>query len=73
MVVAAVAGSAAYSQLKTQSSAVNGLPSCHFTPCLSFQVTDVPSLARPPFSMVGISAASTGTRLPSASQPASGS
>ena len=47
---AAVAGSAAYSQLKTTSSAVNGLPSCQLTPCFSFQVTDMPSAARPPFS-----------------------
>ena len=70
---AAVAGSRAYSQLNTASSAVKGLPSCHFTPCLSFQVTDLPSAARPPFCTVGISAASTGMRLPSPSQAASGS
>ena len=40
-----MAGSEAYSQLNTQSSAVNGLPSCHLTPFFSFQVTDLPSLA----------------------------
>ena len=44
-VTAAVAGSVAYSQLKTTSSAVNGFPSCHWTFFLSFQVTEVPSLA----------------------------
>ncbi len=73
MVVHALAGSAAYSQLKTQSSAVNGWPSCHLTPCLSFQITHMPFLSRPPFATVGISAASTGTRSPSGPQPASGS
>src|SRR5688572_22746402 len=66
-VTAAVAGSAAYSQLKTTSSAVNGLPSCQFTPRLSFHVTEVPSRATPPFCTLGISAASTGMRLPSGS------
>ena len=54
MVVAAVAGSFAYSQLKTTSSAVNGLPSCQVTPCFSFQVTDLPSAARVPSSRPGI-------------------
>ena len=49
VVTAAVAGSVAYSQLKTTSSAVKGFPSCHWTFRLSFQVTDVPSLATPPF------------------------
>ena len=67
------AGSDAYCQLKTTSSAVNGLPSCHCTPRLSFQVTDLPSAASPPFSRLGISAASTGKRSPSGSQRASGS
>ena len=43
--VAAVAGSLAYSQLKTTSSAVNGLPSCQLTSCFSFQITDLPSAA----------------------------
>ena len=56
----AVAGSLAYSQLKTASSAVNGLPSCQVTPCFSFHVTDLPSAAMPPFSLVGITAASLG-------------
>jgi hypothetical protein len=69
----AVAGSAAYSQLKTQSSAVKGLPSCQVTPFLSFQVTDRPSFATPPFWRLGISAARTGLRFPSGSQEASGS
>src|SRR6266446_4528431 len=73
MVTAAVAGSDAYSQLNTTSSAVNGRPSCHCTPFLSFQVTDMPSAAIPPFSTSGISAARTGTRFPSGSHAASGS
>ena len=67
MVRAAVLGSRTNSQLNTTSSAVNGLPSCQVTPFLSFQVTDLPSLATPPFCTVGISAASTGNRLPSGS------
>ena len=70
---AAVAGSVAYSQLNTTSSAVNGLPSCHLTPGLSFQVTDLASAARPPFWIEGISAARIGLRWPSISQLASGS
>jgi len=70
---AAVAGSAAYSQLKTRSSAVNGFPSCHVTPRLSFQVTDLPSRATPPFSRLGISWARIGKRVPSGSNAASGS
>src|ERR1700741_3030469 len=73
IVVAAVAGSEAYSQLNTTSSAVNGRPSCHSTPFLSFQVTDVPSAATPPFSISGIWTASTGTRSPSGSHAASSS
>ena len=73
MLTEAVAGSAANSQVNRQSSAVKGLPSCHCTPCFSFQVTDLPSRATPPFCAEGISAASTGTRLPSGSQEASGS
>ena len=55
-----VAGSAAYSQVKTKSSAVRGFPSCHWTFFFSFQVTDSPSRARPPFWRVGTSAARTG-------------
>src|SRR2546423_14874415 len=73
MVVAAVAESAAYSQLKTMSSAVNGLPSCQTTFFFSFQVTDLPSLPTAPFWIEGISAARIGTRLPSGSNAASGS
>src|SRR5262249_54673462 len=70
MFVDAVAGSATYSQVNTQSSAVNGLPSCQVTPFLSFQVTDLPSLERPPFCTVGISAARVAARLPSGSHQA---
>src|SRR5215475_7329131 len=65
MVVAAVAGSEAYSALNTTSSAVKGWTSCHFTSVLSFHVTDMPSAATPPFSRLGISAASTGKSSPS--------
>ena len=52
---------------------MSGLPSCHVTPGLSVQTTERPSAASAPFSLDGIEAASTGTRLPSASQAASGS
>ena len=72
-VVAAVAGSMTYSQLKMTSSAVNGLPSCQTTFFLSRQVTDVPSFATWPFWRLGTSAASIGTRLPSGSYDPSGS
>src|SRR5262249_13010778 len=72
-VTAAVAGSVAYSQLNTTSSAEKGFPSCHWTFFLSFQVTDVPSLAMPPFWTVGISAAKFGKRLPSGAKDARGS
>jgi hypothetical protein len=61
------AGSVAYCQLKTTSSAVNGWPSCHCTFFFSFQVVDRPSAAMPPLARLGISAASTGTITPSAS------
>ena len=71
--VAAVAGSAANSQVNTTSSAVKGFPSCHWTFLFSFQVTERPSFATPPFSRVGTSAARIGTRLPSGSKAASGS
>ena len=71
--IVAVAGSLAYSQVKTTSSAVNGRPSCHFTPRFSFHTTDLPSAATVPSSRFGIAAASIGRRLPSLSQPASGS
>src|SRR5215475_13600956 len=73
MVTAAVAGSITYSQVNTTSSAVKGLPSCHATFFLSFQVTDMPSFATPPFWRLGASAASTGMTLPSGSYEASGS
>src|SRR6185295_1961201 len=63
----AVAGSAAYSQLKTTSAAVKGVPSCHWTLRLSRQVTTVPSLDTPPFWTLGSSRASDGTMLPSTS------
>src|SRR5437879_4466923 len=43
-VTAAVPESITYSQLKTTSSAVNGLPSCQATFFLSRQVTESPSL-----------------------------
>src|SRR6185503_10427830 len=69
----AAAGSAEYSQLKTTSSAVKGAPSCQVTPLLSFQITDLPSRARPPFWIDGTSAASIGIMLPSLSQPTRGS
>src|SRR5438128_388032 len=48
--VAAVAGSLMYSQVKITSSAVKGVPSCQTTPCLRRQIVQVPSGARPPFS-----------------------
>ena len=72
-VVDAVAGSVANWQLKTKSSALNGVPSCHVTPRLSFHTTDRPSAATPPFSRLGISAARIGSRTPSPSQRASAS
>src|SRR5438132_7073570 len=67
MLTAAVAGSTEYSQLKTTSSAVKGLPSCHVTFFFSRQVTDRPSFARSPFWRLGTSAARTGVMLPSES------
>ena len=70
---AEVAGSAAYSQLKTTSSALKGLPSCQVTPFLRRHTTEVPSRATPPFSTLGSSAARIGTTPPSGSKPASGS
>ncbi len=72
-VTVAVAGSPAYWAVNTTSSAVKGLPSCQVTPFLSFQTTERPSADRPPLSRVGMLSASTGTRLPSGSQAASGS
>jgi hypothetical protein len=70
---ASVAGSAAYSHVKTTSSAVKGLPSCHWTPFFSLRVTDKPSRATSPFWTVGTSATRTGTMLPSGSNDTSGS
>src|SRR6266849_375545 len=49
IVTADVAGSMTYSQLKTTSSAVKGLPSCHTTFFFRRQVTDNPSFATCPF------------------------
>jgi len=43
------------------SSAVKSLPSDHFTPFLSFQVTLMLSAATPPLPNVGISSAKYGT------------
>ena len=71
--MAAEAGSAANSQVKTTSSLVKGRPSCQETPCLSLQITQVLSLATAPVSTVGASAARTGTGFPSESKSASGS
>ena len=73
VVDAAVLGSAMYCQVKTTSSAVSGVPSDHLMSGLSFQVMLFWSLETPPFSSVGISAARTGTGLPSGSSAASGS
>src|SRR5215210_1210195 len=61
MVLAAVCLSVAYSQVKTTSSAEKGWPSLQVMPSFSFQVTLLPSAASRPFSLVGISAASSGT------------
>ena len=57
----------------TTSAAVTGVPSDHFSPSCSFQVTDFRSSAMPPFSSVGISAARRGTCSPSGLMLASGS
>ena len=62
----ALAGSTENVQLKITSSAVKGAPSCQTTFFLSRQITDCPSLARPPFLTVGMLSASTGTNVPSA-------
>ena len=50
-----------YSPENTTSVAVSGVPSDQITPGFSFQVIEVKSAATPPFSTVGISAASAGT------------
>ncbi len=49
------------------------LPSDHFRPSFSFQVIDIRSWEKPPFLIVGIWAASAGTRLQSGSYLARGS
>src|SRR5688572_20562585 len=67
-VTAAVAGSEAYSQLNTTSAAVRGLPSCHFTPLFSFQITHLPAGSSMPFSTEGTSLISRGTKFASASR-----
>ena len=51
-------------QVKMTSRAVNGAPSCHFTPGRSLTVNTVPSFEMPPFFCVGISRARFGTKLP---------
>ena len=56
-----------YSAENTTSAAVNGVPSDHTMSCLSVQVMDFRSAATPPFSTVGISAASAGTIVPESS------
>src|SRR5437867_7928970 len=66
-VVAAVPGSMTNSQLKTTSSAVNGLPSCQVTFFFNRHVTDRPSLLTMPFCTLGTSAARIGKMLPSGS------
>src|SRR6266851_7902181 len=73
VVLAAVFGSATYCQVNTTSSAVNGDPSDHLMPGLSFHVMLFWSLATPPLSRVGISAARTAIGLPSGPEAASGS
>src|SRR3989454_6926667 len=72
-VVAALAGSAANSHVKTTSSAVRGFPSCHWTPFLSLQVTDRPSGETVRLLRLGVSPASAGARVPSGAKPARGS
>src|SRR3989442_1115980 len=71
---AAVFSSHMYVKVPTTSSAVNTVPSDHFTPVRSFQVTLVKSLATPPFATLGISAARPfASAWPFLSQDASGS
>ena len=53
-----------YAAENATSAAVNGVPSDQVTPCLSVQVMERRSAATPPFSTVGISAASAGTMVP---------
>ena len=68
-----VASSEQYRHVNTTSSDVTSLPSDHFTPSFSFHVIHIRSCENPPFSIVGMSAASAGTILPSGSYLASGS
>ena len=68
-----VSPSTQYRQVNTTSSAVKSLPSDHLSPSFNFHVIDIRSSAKPPFSCVGISAASADTRLPSGSYLAKGS
>src|SRR5258708_21484545 len=60
MVTAAVPGSITYSQLNTTSSAGDGVPSCHTTFFLSFQITDNPAFPTAPFWRLCLWAMSTG-------------
>ena len=50
--------------MNATSWAVKGVPSDQVTPCLSRQVMERRSAATPPFSTVGISAASAGIMAP---------
>ena len=61
-------GSTSRARLYFTSSAVKGVPSCHFTSERSFTRQCSPSADTPPFSTVGISAARSGTKLPSGSE-----
>ena len=60
------------SSVNLTSSAVNGLPSCHFTSSRSLTRQLRPSSEMPPLATVGTSAASSGTRLPSGATLQSG-
>ena len=73
MLVVVASLSEVYCQVNLTSSAVNGVPSDHMTPCLSLYVTLLPSLATPPFSTLGISAARIGMSVPSCAMSISGS
>src|SRR5581483_11940816 len=64
---------ATYWYVNTTSSAENGSPSAHLMPGLSLYVTVLPSAPRPPLSLLGTSAASTGAKVPSAPTVISGS
>src|SRR5438552_4308694 len=62
-----------YFHVNTTSSAVKSEPSDHFTPGFNFQVAVVPSDEKPPFAVVGNSAARPSTGLPSPPKYANGS